>query len=263
MQFRHAGFHNIITATAVADLKDQLQKCLNGYYDNNPDLIIPPEIEEKLMTSTSSSSKLIGVAGSCHRIGTTTFALQLVKYLTLKGFRAAYIQMNSSNYIQHLLDWFEVNHDEEIGKVTYLSTDQFYNLEKLSDILRLDYDYFIYDYSTYSDTDFNKTSFLEKDLRYFVVGASPSEMPYTLDLIQSSFYQDVTYIYNFVPETDQKEVLELMESKSDQTFFTGYAPDPYTLTDLKRYEEILPLKQNDKSANSKVKKQKPFHFFRR
>ena len=24
MQFRHAGFHNIITATAVADLKDQL-----------------------------------------------------------------------------------------------------------------------------------------------------------------------------------------------------------------------------------------------
>jgi hypothetical protein len=68
---------------------------------------------------------------------------------------------------------------------------------------------------------------------------------------------------NFVPETDQKEVLELMESKSDQTFFTGYAPDPYTLTDLKRYEEILPLKQNDKSANSKVKKQKPFHFFRR
>ena len=263
MQFRHAGFHNIITATAVADLKDQLQKCLNGYYDNNPDLIIPPEIEEKLMTSTSSSSKLIGVAGSCHRIGTTTFALQLVKYLTLKGFRAAYIQMNSSNYIQHLLDWFEVNHDEEIGKVTYLSTDQFYNLEKLSDILRLDYDYFIYDYSNYSDTDFNKTSFLEKDLRYFVVGASPSEMPYTLDLIQSSFYQDVTYIYNFVPETDQKEVLELMESKSDQTFFTGYAPDPYTLTDLKRYEEILPLKQNDKSANSKVKKQKPFHFFRR
>ena len=88
-------------------------------------------------------------------------------------------------------------------------------------------------------------------------------MPYTLDLIQSSFYQDVTYIYNFVPETDQKEVLELMESKSDQTFFTGYAPDPYTLTDLKRYEEILPLKQNNKSANSKVKKQKPFHFFRR
>lgn len=79
----------------------------------------------------------------------------------------------------------------------------------------------------------------------------------------SYIYQDVTYIYNFVPETDQKEVLELMESKSDQTFFTGYAPDPYTLTDLKRYEEILPLKQNDKSANSKVKKQKPFHFFRR
>ena len=75
--------------------------------------------------------------------------------------------MNPNGFVQAHEQNFECIHDAQLGKVQYQDVDLYYKQEHLVEILSMDYDYYIYDYGTYQDRDFNKTSFLEKDLKDF------------------------------------------------------------------------------------------------
>lgn len=55
--------------------------------------------------------------------------------------------------------------------------------EKIADILQLGYNFYVYDYGVYNSADFNKTSFLEKNVKIFVVGSKPNELPYTTNIL--------------------------------------------------------------------------------
>ena len=66
------------------------------------------------------------------------------------------------------------------------------------EIFRQDYDYFVFDYGAYSERGFNKTSFLEKDIRIFVAGSKAAEMKYTQDVLRNEYYTDVRYLFNFI-----------------------------------------------------------------
>lgn len=57
----------------------------------------------------------------------------------------------------------DVTFDEQLGKITYQNVDMFYKKDKISDILKLGYDYYIYDFGTYRPDDFVLISFLEKN----------------------------------------------------------------------------------------------------
>ena len=57
--------------------------------------------------SSFAASRTIAVAGSQHRIGTTTQALQIVKHLILEGHTACYIQLNSSDKKFTLVQFLE------------------------------------------------------------------------------------------------------------------------------------------------------------
>ena len=112
----------------------------------------------------------IGVTGATARMGTTTFALQFVKYLQLKGHKTCYIQVNNTGFVEQNEEAFnDVIHDPELGKVTFEHVDMYYRQENLVEIFKQGYDYYVYDFGTYSDNGFNKTSFLEKDIRIFVL----------------------------------------------------------------------------------------------
>lgn len=240
VNLRNEGFCNFILGTETADIIDQLQKCMNGYYENNPELL---QVAEKSMpaVNVSNNYKLIGIAGACHRMGTTTQAIQIVKYLQHKGYKACYIQMNNSSYLNCLKEWMSVEVDEKIGKILFQDMDLFYKKEYIYDILKLGYEFYVYDYGCYTDTDFNKTSFLEKDFRIFVCGSSAIEMDATLNLIQNIFYHDVTYIFNLVAVSEQDDLLEMMEDKAQKTFFSEYTPDAFILQNPEFYEKIIPL----------------------
>lgn len=59
------------------------------------------EIENNFISSVT-----IAVVGSIHRIGTTTQALQIVKHLILEGYSACYIQLNGSDHVQHIGEFY-------------------------------------------------------------------------------------------------------------------------------------------------------------
>lgn len=259
-------FKLFILACDLSGIKDQFEKCLNGYMETcGLEEIKGVTIEEKREEEKKSYNfKLIAVAGSCKRIGTTTHAVQIVKYLQLKGFKAAYIQMNASTYIKDVLTWYdEYVTDEDLGKVTYENVDHFYNLNKIADVLKLGYDYYVYDYGTYSDTDFNKISFLEKDIKIFILGSDATEMAFSQKVIKNSFYDDVKYIYNLTSEKDAADIMDLMDEKASNTFIASFVPDKYVFQNLSCiYEKIIPIqeKEHEKRELNSEKILKPRHF---
>lgn len=193
----------------------------------------------------AGAAKAIGIAGAVPRMGTTTQAIQLVKYLRYKGYKACYIEMNDHGYVEELIDSYEgVEVEEVIGKAVYQEVEMYYKLEKLPEVLKRDYDYFVYDYGVFSDRDFNKISFLEKDLQIFTVGTKPGEFMKTYQLIENNFYNSVLYIFNFVVEDkqEQDDIYELMAEKEDVTFFAPDCRDPFRLCQTEFYESLFPVK---------------------
>ena len=79
----------ISKADNLSSMKNELEKNLTDYYDINE----RKEIEEiknlkKAAKLKDEKTTTIAVAGSINRIGTTTQAIQIVKYLIYKGYKA-------------------------------------------------------------------------------------------------------------------------------------------------------------------------------
>jgi len=218
--------------------KEELERCLAGFYKER-DIEVSQEEQER--EAKVVNSKKIGITGSCNRIGTTTQALQFVKYLQFKGYKACYLEVNDNHYVETLAKYYESAHDEYLGKVTFAKVDMYYKQEHLPVLLQQGYDYYIFDFGCYSDTDFNKTSFLEKDLRIFCMGSKADEMPHTQGVLRNEFYKDVLYIYSFASDPDQEDIVDLMEERAENTFFASWSPDPFILANPETYEKILPV----------------------
>jgi len=191
-------------------------------------------------------------------MGTTTQALQIVKYLLFKGYKAAYYEMNNHKFVEAVADAYsDVDKDDIDGVVKYQKVDMYYKADKLKEVQNKDYDFIVYDFGVYSDHDFNKVSFLEKDIQIFVVGSKPDEFSKTYNVIKNNFYNNVFYIFNFTSDTEKKDLLELMEDKSEYTFFADTAKDPFTFGNPEIYEKMIPL------SSVKEEKVEKRGFFRR
>ncbi len=236
-QLMYQGIRYFVYSGNFAEAREELERCLNGYYREPKE----EELQEVAKREEAKNGIRIGVAGACHRMGTTTFALQLVKYLQLKGYKACYVEVNATGFVEQHERTFNTVHDTYLGKVTFENVEMYYRQEKLLDVLKQEYDYFVYDFGTYMDTDFSKTSFLEKDVRIFVVGSKASEMSYTNELIRNEYYTDVNYVFNFISEKEKPELLEYMEEKAAQTYFTVSTPDQFEYVPNEAFEKLLPV----------------------
>lgn len=246
------GIKNYIFSTYLTEKKNDLELCMNGYFEEfgyeergiTFDYIDEEEKEEEIIQK--NISKAIGIAGAVARMGTTTQAIQFVKYLLFNGYKAAYIEMNNHEWVLQLAEAYsESEHDKDMGLVTYQSVDMYYKLDKLQDVLKKDYDFFIFDYGVYSERGFNKISFLEKGTQIFVVGSKPNEFDKMYEVVKNNFYNNCYYIFNFVPEAEQKDLKELMEEKAEFTFFADEARDPFTYCNSNIYEQILPIENKN------------------
>lgn len=237
---------NFIFGVTPQVKRDQLEKCINGYYDENgmdeiKNINFVEEEEDLSELKAKHNFRTIAVTGAISRIGTTTQSIQMMKYLMLKGYRVCYIQMNTTGYVENLASFYESELDDEHGKVTFNSVEMFYKADKISDILKLGYDFYVYDYGVFEDTNFNKISFLEKDVKIIVCGTKPNEMEATMQLISNVFYVEAYYIFNFIPTADQEEILNLMKEQREQVFFSDYAPETFEFCNSPIYEKMLPV----------------------
>ena len=66
-----------------------------------------------------------------------------------------------------------------------------------------------------------------------MVGSKASEMSYTNELNRNEYYTDVNYVFNFISEKEKPELLEYMEERGAQTYFTVSTPDSLSMSPMK------------------------------
>ena len=71
----------------------------------------------------------------------------------------------------------------------------FYRKDKIAEVLRLGYEYYIYDFGIFDSVGFSLVSYLEKNLKIRVCGIKPNEAPYITDILASLYDKDIEYFF--------------------------------------------------------------------
>lgn len=165
----------------------------------------------------------VAVAGACSRIGATTQAMQLLHYLRALGYKCALVDMQSSGQLEQYLDVYTDQsevlnpHEFVIQGCRLLTTG------KVLMQARAEYDYVICDYGPYNEIA-EVVSFWEKDIKILVAGIKPWESAYLPKVFEDDD-GSLNYIFSFVAQADEADVLQQMDSSAPSTYFAPYAPD--------------------------------------
>ena len=265
-KLRNYGFGKYVTAETIGDMEQQLKTCLSGK-DNVEELdkleqiwISSSNQEEETEHSVSSKVyQIIGICGTQTRIGTTTQAIQLVKYFQYAGIEACYIEANNSNHIQSIPTLYDVEeHNQKLGKIRFENTDFFYDLSQISEVLSFDYAVYVYDFGILSEQ--NIYPYLEKDLKILVCGTLPWEIDSTNKAIGRLDDKDIQYIFNFTCKSIRSSLQQFMLDKSSHTFFSELIPNMFSFCTANKpiYEAIAKKLSFVKKPSRQTKKKKLF-----
>lgn len=178
--------------------------------------------------------KTIAVVGSQRRIGTTTQAIQMVEYLQLMGYKACYVEMNSTRFISKAAELYLDLEGKAAGSFK-LDNIMMYSSEKIQEILKLDYDFLVKDYGSYENVDFERLSFLEQKQKILVCGAKADEIYQSCEALKDDELGLDGFIFSFVSKEDRDEVKEMMEEKKELTYFADYVPAPFSYLSTANY----------------------------
>lgn len=172
--------------------------------------------------------KVINVCGSMIRTGTTTQCLQLCRFLSESGYRAAYAEMNRQNYIQAVHTTYrDVSFDNDGKIITFSGIDMIPRDMVPAVMDREEYDYLVCDYGNMNLRSFDRDLFLAGDAVIITGGVKPNEIGEFTRFLSDESMQNAIYILSFVPKNDEAMIRELMEEKSSCTLFSPYMPDPF------------------------------------
>lgn len=266
-KLRNCEFGKYITAETIGDMEQQLKICLSGK-DNVEEL---DKLEQVWINSSNQEEgtgkpvsppkmyKTIGVCGTQTRIGTTTQAIQLVKYFQYAGIKACYIEANNSNHIQSIPTLYDVEEqNQKLGKIRFENTDFYYDLSQISEVLSFDYAVYVYDFGVLSEQ--NIYPYLEKDLKILVCGTLPWEMDSTNKAIERLDDKDIQYIFNFTCKSIRSSLQQFMLDKSSHTFFSELIPNMFSFCTANKpiYEAIGKKLSFNKKSSRQTKKKKLF-----
>lgn len=211
--------------------------------------LIDDDKEERdfLMPSVNVSTLKIGFVGSKTGIGTTTAAIQLVKYLNfidVDEAAAVYIDMMDSGYIKKLMAHFDYDsRNDELSMTSIGNVPMIEDSRKLLLAQGAGFKYLVCDYGTLTETAVqNQNSLYEKDLIILVGGIKANEIEETTSAIETlSAQRNVFYIMNFVSDRNHESIRDFMGQYRDNTFFLSYVPDPFVLSQTSKqiYQQIL------------------------
>ena len=172
---------------------------------------------------------IITVAGCMPRIGTTTQALQLARYIAeCSDYKVAYVECNAQNYIWSASEmYYAVKKDKTGGHINLEGLD-LYAKERLEELTAggVDIDFLVCDYGDMNAREFDKKGFLNGSVKIFVGGVKPNELYYSERALRIPEYADAVYVFSYVPKQDQEEIRQNMGMHAEDTFFAPYTPDP-------------------------------------
>ena len=142
----------------------------------------------------------------------------------------------------------------------------YYDISRIGEIVAQKYDFYIYDFGETSElTDTELASFLNKDIKFIIMGSKVWEYKYisrTFKAIQLQEAQDGLFlIYNFVRQEDRKEIKSQMGNLN--IYFNEYQPEPFILHSKGYLEEILKRYLTNVDYQEISKRKRKFNLFNR
>ena len=280
-QILASNITNIITASTDSQLYDQLKICLSEKgmtyqqasqfkLDNIEQTMSSNIIEvrhEKVKQDVS-----IAIVGLSRGIGTTTFAINLLHFLSdISNLKPCLIEVNNHNDLEELSNQDTINdmgviNQPSLSEISVGGMDIYTDLAKMGEIKAQNYEQYIYDYGSIDELDGTSVaSFLNKDLKFIICGSKPWEYKYLVKAfkkfkISGNADNTMWFIFNSVKEIEQQKVKEGM--KDINVYFAEYQPDPFEKKNVLFLENKFRSYLSDSSFEEQPKKKK-FNFFGR
>ncbi|WP_241674478.1 hypothetical protein [Paenibacillus luteus] len=201
-QLVQAGIYNIVTATEIKAIREELQECFTEdgmqrfspaafiqHVENEPQMDIQ---EENVRYNFTCSNLIIAVAGCDRRVGVTTTAMNLVCWINAHGGTACYVEANTNNHLAHIIQLFE---PEKTGNAYTLAGSDFYMTKELNH----DYNFIVLDCGVLGEQRIQE-DFKSANLRILCGSAMPYELVNLYRAIQRCNPLSVQPIGLFVPE---------------------------------------------------------------
>lgn len=276
------GIYNLVTAQNDTQMYDQLKICLSNKGMNYAqasqyriDILNNRQKNTGIIKTNYEKVKQdvsIGVLGITNHIGATTWAINLLHFLTMiPNISACLIEANNHKDIKDIKDLSEINgmgieHYTTTSEIKVGGMEMYYDISKIGEIVSQKYDFYVYDYGNTKElSELDLASFLNKDIKFIIMGSKPWEYKYisrTFNAIQLQETQDSLYlVYNFVRQEDRKEIKEQMGNLN--VYFNEYQPEPFILNSKGYLEETLKRYLTNVNYEEINKNKKKINFFRR
>lgn len=255
------GCDNIMLSAYPRELINECEDFIQGnsnieIYTNSLNEKIAAEKISKIkpLTAVNINRHTIGIAGISNRIGVTTQALQLCKYLLTKGKSVCYVEMNDSRFVDLINEFYEEAVESEmLGCVEYEGIEMYRKSDNVDELLSRNYEYYIYDYGYFGSESFQKTSYYEKDKKIMVCGTSPAELEKFQEYLNELYPRQISYIFSFTTEKEKEDINDIMDDKANDTYIADITPDMFVLQKKNKdnFEKIYPLEDIVEEAPKK------------
>lgn len=197
----------------------------------NSQTVVPPVIPQQQMQHTSQQpprpTKIttVGIIGIMPRIGTTTQAVMLTRYLNEAGIRACYVEENDTQFCDCLMTLYDdVSYDSDRDCLVKENLTLY--KEETRSFVATDVAYRIVDYGYITKNGFPE-NYLKKDIKIIVCGTAPLEIANLISNVEMMYDVDLHYIFSLSDEQHYQEVLEVMGTKKDKCFLSPNIPDSF------------------------------------
>lgn len=192
------------------------QDYLNEYVSEEVVVEQAPVLSEAILEVENSmefkreegNEKLILVAGSEHRVGTTSVAIQLANFLANQGKMVAYMEFNEHKHLKQIIDAYRMKKEEVEDSIWYQlkGVDYFYQ----DGVLMQKYDYLIFDLGVMNEDDLDKLD--QADYR-ILCGSSKcferSALNKWMRLLSENKIEDYHLLLSFVSKEEQETIKKL------------------------------------------------------
>lgn len=228
IRLRENGFTNIITEPSTENIKAALYEQTQA----PPIPIVPPPspsmpkirtiVQEKVVIKRLKQHVTISICGSQSRIGTTTQALLLAKFLRNMDAKVCYVELSKNRHISAMAKVYQMNENPERGFVQMEGIDMFYKYD-LGYIVSCGYEFIILDWGVF-DGSFTQ-NYITSDVKIVTAGAKAWEMQYLSAVFEGlGEMSGINFIFSFTAPDEQSYIVDMMGKFKDTTYFSEYAP---------------------------------------
>ncbi|AGK97117.1 hypothetical protein [Clostridium pasteurianum] len=229
--------YNIIISEEIPEIKNEILKCISVKGKTQEDWSIlsgiNTNVEENLKTQYTFNHKniKIAVAGVSSKVGTTTTAFNMAKFLLEIGAKVSYTEANSNEHLKEIAAYYKFLKVENYYKYNGI---EYYPNKQFPD----DYNFNIFDLGSLNLGTI--AIFKSCDIKILCCGSKPYELNDTHKAINLHDDMYLNTLFSFTAETEEVKIRKMFDKSINKIHFQDYSPSLFDgKTNEKIYKEIV------------------------